>query len=54
MIIKDRISSEQAVRIISVREELNIDWDEAMTQVLSEDIKEHEDDMLHRKYGWEG
>ena len=53
-IIKDRISSEQAVRIISVREELNIDWDEAMTQVLSEDIKEHEDDMLHRKYGWEG
>jgi hypothetical protein len=53
-IIKDRISPEQAVRIASIREELNIDWDEAMTQILSEDIKEHEDDMLRRKYGWEG
>lgn len=53
-IIKDRISPEQAVRIVSVREELDIDWDEAMTQVLSEDVKEHEDEMLRKKYGWEG
>lgn len=53
-IIKDRISSEQAVRIVSIREKLNIDWDEAMTQVLSEDVKKHEDDMLRRKYEWEG
>lgn len=53
-IIRDRISPEQAVRIVSVREELNVDWDEAMTQVLSEDVKEHEDDILRKKYGWGG
>lgn len=53
-IIRDRIIPEQAVRIVSVREELDIDWDEAMTMVLSEDVKEHEDEMLRKRYGWEG
>lgn len=53
-IIKERITPEQAVRIVSAREDLDIEWDEAMEKVLTKDVEEHQDNILRKKYGWEG
>lgn len=53
-LIKDRISPEQAIRIISLVQEDDYEWDEAMTEVLADDINRVEEDKLRKQYGWKG
>jgi hypothetical protein len=53
-LIKGRISPEQAIRIISLVQESDYEWDEAMTEVLSEDLDKIEGDNLRKQYGWKG
>lgn len=53
-IIKDRITPDQAVRMASLHQDEDYDWDEAMQEVLEEDVKKANEVSLREMYGWKG
>lgn len=53
-IIKERITIDQAVRIVSLVQEVECSWEEGMNDILSSDLKENEEEALRKKYGWKG
>lgn len=53
-IVKERITSKQATQIIDLVQSCGYDWEEAMKEVISEDLKKSEESDLRKKYGWKG
>jgi hypothetical protein len=53
-IIRERITIDQAVRIVSIVQECEYSWEEGMNEILAEDLKENEAGELRKRYGWKG
>lgn len=53
-IIRGRITIDQAYRILSLVEDFQYKWNEAINEVLSEDLKKQEEIDLRKKYHWDG
>jgi hypothetical protein len=53
-ILRDRISVDQALRIIELVSNSGSTWDEGMQTILSLDLKETEETNLRKSYGWKG
>lgn len=53
-LIRDRITPEQAIRIITLVQEHKYQWSEAFEEILKEDIDKSQANDLRKSYGWEG
>lgn len=53
-LIRDRITPEQAIRMVSLHQDHQYDWDEAMQEVLEDDLKRASEVDLRKQYGWKG
>lgn len=53
-IIKERITIDQAYRMLNLVDNFQYTWDEAVEEILSDDHKEKEENDLRKKYHWNG
>lgn len=53
-IIRDHITSDQAIRIAGLHQDEDYSWDEAMQEVLEDDVKKANEVSLREQYGWKG
>lgn len=53
-LVRDRISPDQAIRIVRLHDIHEYDWREAMQEILEEDIKKSSEEDLRKQYGWKG
>lgn len=53
-LVRGRITPEQAIRMVSLHDDHDYGWDEAMEEVLEDDLKKVTADELRKSYGWKG
>lgn len=53
-ILTDSITIDQALRMVELAESCDCGWDEALSEIVSEDLNKIEATELRKQYGWEG
>jgi hypothetical protein len=51
-IVRDNITVSQALRMLSLVNSSGYEWDEALSEVITEDIDNEKANELRKKYGW--
>ncbi len=53
-LVRERVSADQAIKIVNLHDVYEYDWSDAMEEVLQEDLKKSSEEDLRKQYGWKG